>query len=122
MTPDQEIRAAAEKLRGLIDAVDQDMVTNPYWSSDDHPPHAYPTLYARGVDGALGGPAGAFAAAMHPGVVTAIADWLEHTAELHEAETDPRTPGCQRCADEDYPCSDMRDALAVARAINGGQP
>ncbi|MFD4596777.1 hypothetical protein ACFWPQ_01965 [Streptomyces sp. NPDC058464] len=30
--------------------------------------------------------------------------------------------GCDWCGDEDWPCADMRNALAVARAINGSQP
>jgi hypothetical protein len=107
-TPAEELRTAAEKLRSLVAAVDQDMATNPYWSSSEHPPHAYPTLYARGVDGGLGGPAGAFAAAMHPGVGAALADWLDYEAGLIElmgraAATRGRT----------------EHVLAVARAING---
>lgn len=50
---------------------------------------------------------------------------LENCAELHEEHEPGRLlgivpPGCQWCADEDFPCSDMRNALAVARAINAG--
>jgi hypothetical protein len=30
--------------------------------------------------------------------------------------------GCDWCGGEDWPCNDMRNALAVARAVNGGQP
>lgn len=66
-----------------------------------------------------------YAAAMGPNVGAAIAQLLDHCAELHEANPPHRgqpRPGCQWCADEDFPCADMRKALAVARAINGGQP
>ena len=55
-----------------------------------------------------------------------LAAWLETTAYLHEAHvpgSDGQTPpGCQWCADEDFPCADMRHALAAAREINGPTP
>jgi hypothetical protein len=104
--PADELRAAAEKLRILVAAVDHDMVANPYWSSSEHPPHVYPSLYARGVDNGLGGPAGEFAAAMHPGVGLALADWLDTAAANAAALT--------------WPNQFIERALAVARAINGG--
>src|SRR4051812_12777522 len=53
-------------------------------------------------------------ALLHPGVGAALAKLLDDCAELHE----PHTPGnligfvprgCQWCADEDFPCSDMRN-------------
>lgn len=106
--PADELRAAAEKLRILVAAVDHDMAANPYWSSGEHPPHAHPTLYARGVDGGLGGPAGAFAAAMHPGVGVVLADWLDCEARTWDNPADGE-PVTER--DE--------HALAVARALNG---
>jgi hypothetical protein len=111
MTPDQEIRAAITKLRGLTADVLTDMADNPYWASTEHPPHAYPNVYARGVDNGLGGPSGKFAAAMHPGVGTLLADWLD----LEETYL-VGMPENERLAH-------VRAALAVARAINaGGQP
>lgn len=55
-----------------------------------------------------------------------LAKLLEDTAELHEPKLHGHAgripPGCQWCADEDFPCLDMRNALAVARAINNPQP
>jgi hypothetical protein len=56
-----------------------------------------------------------------------LANWLESTADLHEPHLCDKHEGCeaigcQWCGDEDWPCADMRNALAVARAINGGQP
>lgn len=53
------------------------------------------------------------------GLADPVAKWLERVAGLHEAETDMRTPGCQWCADEDWPCSDMRLAIRVARVALG---
>ena len=56
-----------------------------------------------------------------------LAKLLRETAALHEPTAcekhescDPL--GCDWCGDEDWPCADVRNALAVARAINGGQP
>jgi hypothetical protein len=48
-----------------------------------------------------------------------IAAWLESAAELHEQSMHRGqvSPGCQWCADEDWPCADMRHALALADAI-----
>ncbi|WP_432136796.1 hypothetical protein [Streptomyces sp. bgisy154] len=56
-----------------------------------------------------------------------LAKLLRETGALHEPNTCDKhegcTPfGCQWCGDEDWPCNDMRNALAVARAINGSQP
>jgi hypothetical protein len=56
-----------------------------------------------------------------------IAKLLTGCAELHEAHLCDKHEGCavlgcQWCGDEDWPCADMRNTLAVARAINGGQP
>jgi hypothetical protein len=50
-----------------------------------------------------------------------LAKLLEDCADLHEAKLPGHRgqvpPGCQWCADEDFPCLDMRNALATARAI-----
>jgi hypothetical protein len=55
-----------------------------------------------------------------------LAKLLEDSAELHEPKLRGHAglipPGCQWCADEDWPCLDMRNALAVARAINAASP
>ncbi len=95
LTPAEELRAAAATARSWA-AAD---------SSDPWTPSA---LAAFGSD---------------------LARWLEETDELHEQSLPGHAnivpPGCQWCADEDWPCADMRNALATARAINataGGQP
>jgi len=49
-----------------------------------------------------------YIAAMHPGVGTALADWLDNTATSLAASTHPEWQECV-----------APDALAVARAING---
>lgn len=54
----------------------------------------------------------------------ALADWLDETAALHEPQVCEKHEGCAPlgcdwCADEDWPCSDARHALIVARAILG---
>ncbi|MFF7824231.1 hypothetical protein ACFZCM_03310 [Streptomyces rochei] len=56
-----------------------------------------------------------------------MAKQLRETAALHTPTAcqkhvgcDPL--GCEWCADEDWPCADIRNALAVARAINGTAP
>ena len=48
-----------------------------------------------------------------------LADWLDEVAQLHEPDTNARGYGCDWCGDEDWPCSDTRHALAVARAVLG---
>ena len=53
-----------------------------------------------------------------------LAALLAGVADLHEphqashGRTTP-TPGCQWCADEDWPCGDMRNAMTLARVILG---
>ena len=53
-----------------------------------------------------------------------LAKLLESVTELHEPNVCGKHEGCghsdcQWCADEDFPCADMRNALAVARAVLG---
>jgi hypothetical protein len=51
---------------------------------------------------------------------------LREIAALHEPKLPGHRnivpPGCQWCGDEDWPCNDTRNALAVARAINNTEP
>lgn len=102
-TAADELRTAADRLRALAADVNADIAANPYWESAEHPPHDYPNRYARGVDNGLGGPAGTYAAAMHPGVGAALADLLDDQAD----------------GDDEGVINPW--ALAVARAINGGE-
>jgi hypothetical protein len=61
---------------------------------------------------------------------TPLAKLLRETATLHEpgrcgkptdnGGTCGAAHGCDWCGDEDWPCADIRNALAVARALNGG--
>lgn len=107
-TAADELRAASARLRELARAVETDIDTNPYWASAEYPPHIYPNLYARGVDNGLGGPAGVYAAALHPGVGAALA----HLLDLEESYL-VGMPENERLAH-------VRAALAVARLINTG--
>lgn len=65
---------------------------------------------------------------LHPDVTNALAKLLREIAALHEPTTCQKHEscgplGCDWCGDEDWPCNDIRNALAVARAINtGGRP
>jgi hypothetical protein len=106
-TASDELRAASARLRELATAVEADISTNPYWASGEHPPHDYPNLYARGVDNGLGGPAGAYAAAMHPDLGRALAELLETAAE-YVADDSPTHP------------THVVRALTLARLINTG--
>jgi hypothetical protein len=61
-----------------------------------------------------------------------LAKLLRETAALHEPGRCGKPTGnggacgavhgCDWCGDEDWPCNDIRNALAVARAILGNQP
>ncbi|MFZ3473130.1 hypothetical protein ACODT3_10650 [Streptomyces sp. 4.24] len=104
MTAADELRAAAEKLRALSLAAEADVAANPYWRSDLT---ARPDWYANGVRNGLGGESGELAAAMHPGVGTALADWLDTAGANADALT--------------WPNQFVESALAVARAILGSQ-
>jgi hypothetical protein len=76
----------------------------------------------------------AYIATMHPGVGLALADWLDATACPLGCTVDGRRfPYCSACEDStfDHECPDpiecehtppFRNALALARLINGGAP
>lgn len=53
-----------------------------------------------------------------------LASLLAGVADLHEPNvpshgSDVPAPGCQWCADEDWPCADTRKAMDVARLLLG---
>lgn len=130
-TPADELRTAARTLRQLL--ANPQLTPGPWLSMDrgdrilwdgegaeDRPP-----MYV--VDEPMSnGANAAYIAAMHPGAGAALAKLLEDCAELHEPNVCTKHEGCdpfgcQWCNDEDAPCADLRNALAVARAINGGE-
>ena len=122
MTPAEELRTATATLRKHIAAVNQDIATNRYWAADSFPANDYPFLYGKGVAGGLGGPAGSYAATMGLGLGTALARLLDDCADLHQPRHhDGMVDGC-RCGAGDSPCSDLRNALHIARTINANQP
>lgn len=51
-----------------------------------------------------------------------LAKFLRELAALHEHDARPGHGGCQWCADEDWPCNDVRNALSMARQINRTEP
>ncbi len=126
-SPADELRTAAKKIRSLATAATpgpwaQTGIGDYGWTVS----FAHPDTGAETADSDQGRADADYIAAMGPTVGAALAQLLDDCAELHEANPPHRgqpRPGCQWCADEDFPCADMRNALAVARAINtGGQP
>ena len=128
-TPADELRTAAEKIRELIDGVPRDLWGDRPWhveACSDKATGDCPCIVTQGeykpfdqpqvpmiqyvADAETTGHAN-YIAAMHPGVGLALADWLESTAESLDSTTHP---GWQETV--------APHALAVARAINGGQP
>lgn len=113
MTPADELRAAAETLRSLTgDATDGPWTSedpNRAWGDDnDHRLIGGGKILAT-FNSDYNGPLNAlYAATMHPGVGTALAKWLDSWVGIDFSEH-AAMPG------------DLAHALAVARAINGGQ-
>ncbi|ACU71890.1 hypothetical protein Caci_2981 [Catenulispora acidiphila DSM 44928] len=83
-SPANLLRRAVEAIRRDAQLLLDEMDAEPYYwdpNADDI------TAYRQGVDSGLGGPAGTYAAAWHPGVAFAVADWLAAVADnaaLHE--------------------------------------
>jgi hypothetical protein len=116
MTPAEEIRAAAEKLRGLIAFLGDNR--GPWYVSA--PESGYPqTVSNMGVPYLVAttytGPeipifaTAEYIAATHPGVGKAVAAWLESWDGIELSEGGPLP-------------DDFAHALAVARAVNNGGP
>jgi len=107
-TPADELRTAAEKLRKL--ATHPDVTPGPWLCLDggDRIIHDGPSIEFGPADYVVDEPVSNSAnveliAAMHPGVGLALADWLDSAAiDAEQIGPDPH-------------------ALAVARAINGGE-
>lgn len=119
ITPADELRAAAAALRDLATRTTITLERNETQWTDltisDKAPRATPSPMVWSQ----------YAAAMGPGAGNALADWLESAPVLHEPKAcekhDGCSPlGCDWCGDEDWPCADIRSALAVARAVTGG--
>jgi hypothetical protein len=107
MNPADELRAAADKLRKLI----QNTAPAPWWGDDLDEVQSPLGQIARTLgsgDGKAPYPNSRYIAAMHPGVGTALADWLQTASANAAALT--------------WPNDFIKRALAVARAINGGAP
>ena len=128
MTPAEELRSAAEMIRRHA----TDVTAGP-WKSEASVAHGHRvgttndtswvawTGEHREENSAQDAD---WIALLHPGVGLALAKLLDDCAELHEPHTCDKHEGCaplgcQWCADEDSPCADVRNALAVARQVLG---
>lgn len=123
MSAVNELRAAAAKLR---EAKEQTSSLGP-WRNHQMSVHAEDRPIAMAYQCYADA---AWIALMHPGLAEPLAAWLEEAAETvasHQAQPDyggwPDFRWCMGCQDEE--CDGLQNldkALAVARAIAGGEP
>lgn len=145
MTPADELRAAADKLRKLIAAVPTQHWSDRPWhaeecsDTDDTSPNPCPCIVAQGeyrnfdqpqippiqyVADAETPEFAAYIAAMHPGVGAALAAWLDQAARYHDAGVQAADdvfrddPAGREAFLTTGPGAPSEHALAVARAIN----
>lgn len=118
-SPEKTLRAAATKARSLADRATGNQ--DPWRASDSLPSPSVRT--ARGHEVAYGTrwQDMEFIAAMHPGVARAVADLLDQFADRwrDEVRYDRLHDTCDGDVNEDCSCFDT--ALAVARALLGGE-
>ena len=102
MTPADELRAAADKLRALAETAQKELDTGDYWA-------CYPkaTAWHDGLTNGMGGASGDLAGALPPAAVLELARWL--CAEARRLATTTH-PGWQDTVSP--------HAVALARAIN----
>lgn len=105
-TPAGELTAAADVLESLARTAQRAVDTDDYWASYDKR-----TAWWDGLTNGMGGAPGDLAGALPPAAVLELSRWLRAEARRLTATTHP---GWQET------CSPH--ALAVARAIGGGQP
>jgi hypothetical protein len=77
MSPAEEMRAAATKLRERVIAALGEIDANPYWGGD-------PDNFANGINNACGGAAGELAAMFSPDAAEALALVLDDTAKSYD--------------------------------------
>jgi hypothetical protein len=146
VTPAEELRAAADKIRSLAKAIDAPGLPDQSWHTEECASEERgdcPCIVAQGrsiyhhgepptplfyVADAETPECAAYIAAMHPGVGTALADWLDQAAHHYECGI--------RAADDVFrddptgrdaflttgPGAPSPHALAVARQILGATP
>ncbi|MFJ6085105.1 hypothetical protein ACIQI8_27225 [Streptomyces sp. NPDC092369] len=73
-TPLEVLTSAAQRLRALATAVDEDIADNPYWHSQHT---AREDWFANGITNAVGGPAGVLAGLLSPANARLFAQALE---------------------------------------------
>jgi hypothetical protein len=102
VTPADELRAAADTLRPLTEAAQQDLETADYWK-----PYTPARAWRDGFVNGFGGVSSDLAAVLPPTAALALADWLDAEARRISCAS---SPAGQEIVG--------RRALAVARAIN----
>ncbi|MFF7184676.1 hypothetical protein ACFZAR_05455 [Streptomyces sp. NPDC008222] len=121
-TPADELRAAVAKLRALATAAGGESWIADHYEQGTivHPANSMRSLFRLAADGmrAAGtphvtAPVGDWIAAMHPGVGEKLARWLETEASTWAGDEVHYRCSAQTCT--------LDAALAMARAINGGQ-
>lgn len=114
----QELKTAATRLRDTAKNVD----LGPPWATCDRA-----GAVVTGAEGRAGewvaadlyeGDA-AWIALAHPALAEPLADWLAFVATSHEPSP---TNTCNWCFAGNWPCVEMKRALAVAKLINGSGP
>ncbi|MFD8949426.1 hypothetical protein ACFV0B_11285 [Streptomyces xanthophaeus] len=123
MTPDEELRAAAEKLRTLAAEASEAPWTVNEWGNVESADFAeaaevWPLQAKPGANAD-------YIALMDPDVGAALADWLDQAARSCDAaETAARRVFSDDAAERNRWIADQTDtnALAVARQILGSQP
>lgn len=104
-TPADELRAAADKLTPLAEAAQHDLDTGDYWAC-----YNPATAWHDGLTNGMGGASGDLAAALPPAAVAELARWLRTEARRLATRA---LPEWQEVISP--------HALALARAINGGE-
>ena len=78
-TPADELRAAAQRLRDLATAAQNDIDTSRFWTC-----YTPETRWRDGFVNGFGGVTAELAALFDPATATALDDWLDFEADLHD--------------------------------------
>ncbi|NEA22651.1 hypothetical protein [Actinomadura bangladeshensis] len=114
----EELRTAANMLRGMIDAARADLTRSSYYGHDE-------ANYTQGINNACGGEAAELAASYTPRLADITVEWLEGCADDVEAATKVARQwrGSTATVDDVLGWCDetdsVRRALAYARLLNG---
>ncbi|MFE9936356.1 hypothetical protein [Streptomyces hirsutus] len=115
-TPIDELRTAAQTLMDLADIAREDLDTGDYWK-----PYNSATAWRDGLTNGMGGASGDLAAVFSPTTAHALATWLRAEAAIWDAVETVKAEYGPQGLKVTTPLSTHAQALAVARAINGGE-